>query len=45
MDAYIEEVRKRLRETAVFAKREFLAEIIKEIRVRDKQVTLTYRLP
>jgi hypothetical protein len=45
MDSYIKEVQKRLREKAIFAKREFLTEIVKEIRVRDKQVTVTYRLP
>ena len=44
-DSYIKEVQKRLREKAIFAKREFLTEIVKEIRVRDKQVTVTYRLP
>lgn len=45
MDNYIKEMQKRLKEKTIFAKREFLREIIKEIRVRGKEITLKYRLP
>jgi hypothetical protein len=45
MDAYLKEIQTRLREKAIFSKREFLMEIIKEVRVRGKEITLTYRLP
>lgn len=45
MDAYIEAVQKRLREKAIGSKKEFLKEIIREVRVRGKEITLTYRLP
>jgi site-specific DNA recombinase len=45
MDNYIKEIQKRLKEKAIFSKREFLMEIVKEVRVRGKEITLTYRLP
>jgi hypothetical protein len=45
MDSYIKEMQKRLKERALVARREFLLEIIKEVRVRGKEITLTYRMP
>jgi hypothetical protein len=45
MDSYIKEMQKRLKERTLVAKREFLIEIIKEVRVRGKGITLTYRMP
>jgi site-specific DNA recombinase len=45
MNTYIKEMQKRLRERAIGAKREFLKETVKEVRVRGKEITLTYRLP
>ena len=45
MDNYIKEMQKRLKEKAIGSQREFLKEVIKEVRVRGKEITLTYRLP
>jgi hypothetical protein len=45
MDNYINEMQKRLKEKAIGSQREFLKEVIKEVRVRGKEITLTYRLP
>ena len=45
MDNCIKEIQKRLKEKTIFSKREFLMEIVKEVRVRGKEITLTYRLP
>ena len=44
MRAHIKEMQKRLKERAVGSKREFLKEIIREVRSAAK-ITLTYRLP
>lgn len=43
--SHIKEMQKRLKERAIGSKREFLKEIIREVRVRGKEITLTYRLP
>lgn len=45
MDAYVAEMRSRLAEKQIGAKREFLQEFLKEVRVRGSNVTLTYKLP
>ena len=45
MDAYINEMRDRLAVKQIGAKREFLREVVKEVRVRGSSVTLTYKLP
>ena len=45
MDAYITALRRRLAERQLGAKREFLQELVKEVRVRGDNVTLTYKLP
>ena len=45
MDRYIEEVRLRLRQKKIAYKKEFLREILKEVRVRGQEVKLTYKLP
>jgi site-specific DNA recombinase len=45
MDSYIGEMRRRLVAKQIGAKREFLQELIKEVRVRGNSVTLTYKLP
>ena len=45
MDEYIREIQIRLREKKIGYKKEFLREILKEVRVRGKEVKLTYRLP
>ena len=37
-------MQKQLRERAIASKKEFLKEIIKELRVSGKEITLTYRL-
>ena len=41
MDAHIKEMQKRLKERAIGSKREFLKEIIREVRVRGKDITLS----
>lgn len=43
-DTYIKEMQKRPREQAVGSKKEFMKKIIREVRVRGKDITLTYRL-
>jgi hypothetical protein len=43
MDEYIRQMR--LREKKLGYKKEFLREILKEVRVRGSEVRLTYRLP
>jgi len=43
MDEYIRQMR--LREKKLGYKKEFLREILKEVRVRGREVRLTYRLP
>ncbi len=45
IDRYIEEVRLRLRQKKIAYKKEFLREIVKEVRVRGQEVKLTYKLP
>ena len=45
MDAYIREVQLRLRQKKIGYKKEFLKEILKEVRVRGSEVKLTYKLP
>jgi hypothetical protein len=45
MDAYISEMRRRLLAKHIGAKKEFLQEVVKEVRVRGSKFTLTYKLP
>lgn len=45
MDRYIRELQVRLRDKKIGYKKEFLREIVKEVRVRGREVTLTYKLP
>jgi len=45
MNDYIREMQLRLREKKIGYKKEFLREILKEVRVRGNSVRLTYRLP
>ena len=45
MDAYVAEMRNRWAEKKIGAKREFLQEVIKEMRVRGNDIQLTYKLP
>ena len=45
MNDYIREMQLRLREKKIGYKKEFLREILKEVRVGGKSVRLTYRLP
>ena len=45
MRAYIEAMRECLRNRKFGAKREFLREIVKEVRVREKTIEVNYRLP
>ena len=45
MDEYIRQMQMRLREKKIGYKKEFLREILKEVRVRGSAIRLTYRLP
>ena len=45
MDAYVAEMRRRLVAKQIGAKREFLQEVVNEVRVRGSNITLTYKLP
>jgi hypothetical protein len=45
MSAYIWEMQARLRSNKIGYKKEFLKEIIKEVRVRGSEITLSYRIP
>jgi hypothetical protein len=45
MKSYIRNMQERLRERKIGAKKDFLREIVKEIRVRGKTIQLTYKLP
>jgi hypothetical protein len=45
MDALTSLVRSRLVEKKIGAKREFPQELLKEVRVRGNEITLTYKLP
>ena len=45
MASYIREMQERLRAKKLGYKKEFLREIIKEVRVRGSEITLTYKIP
>jgi hypothetical protein len=45
MDGYIREMQERLREKKIGYKNEFLREILKDGRVRGREVTLSSKLP
>jgi hypothetical protein len=45
MNDYIREMQIRLREKKIGHKKEFLREILKEVRIRAKTITLTYKIP
>jgi hypothetical protein len=45
MSAYIREMQARLKSNKIGYKKEFLKEIIKEVRVRGREITLSYRIP
>ena len=45
MAAFIKQMQERLRDKKIGYKKEFLKEIIKEVRVRGKEITLTYIIP
>jgi site-specific DNA-cytosine methylase len=45
MSEYIRQVQARLRANKIGHKKEFLREIIKEVRVRGREITLSYRIP
>ena len=45
MDAYFADLQRRLATKQIGAKREFLQEVLKEVRVRGSNITLTYKLP
>ena len=45
MVQYVREMQARLREKKIGYKKEFLREILKEVRIKGKAVTLKYRLP
>ena len=45
MDGYIRELQLRLRQKKIGYKKEFLREILIEVRVRGHEVRLTYKLP
>ena len=45
MGAYIREMQARLRTKKIGYKKEFLREVIKEVRVRGREITLSYRIP
>jgi hypothetical protein len=45
MNAYIQEMQERLRAKKIGYTREFLREIIKEVRVRGKEIILIYKIP
>ena len=45
MKQYIRGMQIRLREKKIGQKKEFLREILKEVRVRGNTITLTYKLP
>ena len=45
MSEYIRQVQARLRTNKIGHKKEFLREIIKEVRVRGREITLSYRIP
>jgi len=45
MNNYVREMQERLRTKKIGNKKEFLREIIKEVRVKGREITLTYKLP
>jgi len=45
MIAYVREIQTRLKAKKAGYKKEFLREIIKEVRVRGREITLTYKIP
>jgi site-specific DNA recombinase len=45
MSTYIREMQARLRSKKIGYKKEFLREVIKEVRVRGREITLSYRIP
>src|SRR2546427_1269523 len=45
MDEYVRQIQMRLRAKKIGYKKEFLREILKEVRVRGDAVRLTYKLP
>jgi hypothetical protein len=45
MNGYVQALRERLRERKLGAKKEFIREILKEVRIREKTVQMTYKLP
>ncbi len=45
MSAFIREMQAKLRVDKIGQKKEFLREIIKEVRVRGRNITLTYKIP
>ena len=45
MKGYIAAMQDRLRDKKLGAKKEFLREIVKEVRVREKSIQMTYKLP
>jgi hypothetical protein len=45
MNDYIREMQIRLRDKKIGYKKEFLRELLQEVRIRDNLVTLSYKLP
>ena len=45
MDDYVREMQVRLRKKKISYKKEFLRQILKEMRIREKEVRLTFKLP
>jgi hypothetical protein len=45
MDEYVRQIQMRLRAKKIGYKKEFLTEILKEVRVKGNAVRLTYKLP
>jgi hypothetical protein len=45
MGAFVREMQERLKAKKIGYKMEFLREIIKEVRVRGREITLTYKIP
>ena len=45
MGEYVRQMQMRLRETKIGYRKEFIREILKEVRVKGKAVRLTYKLP
>ena len=45
MDEYVRQIQMRLRAKKIGYKKEFLREILKEVRVKGNAVRLTYKLP